>query len=218
MDDTGTPSIAMRSPGAVEAWVIAHDDSRLFTFLYIGLALVLSVAIGLFWLVAVVAAHFALEYYKQSRLPGGRTGAAARTAWELKLDIALVFFALWLAAYMNVIFGVAGIGAGARAAAQVGSRFAVWQRVIRGVLLSLDDAAQVLRLVLGRKRKTAVALVKEMNDGDTGGWKGRWSAGDKFSIGLGLASIALIIAAPLLTDHSWTGLLALLANELKPFP
>jgi hypothetical protein len=37
---------------AIDRWIQNHDDSRLFAVLYIGLALVLSIVLGLFWLVA----------------------------------------------------------------------------------------------------------------------------------------------------------------------
>lgn len=49
-------------------WVIRHDDSWLFTVLHIGLAVVLSIWIGLFWLVAVVVVHFAFEIVRQRSL------------------------------------------------------------------------------------------------------------------------------------------------------
>ena len=120
-------------------WWIEHDDQLPFTLAYLGLALVLSLAIGLFWLVAVVALHAALEYWALGRQrQGARLG---RVLWHVKLDIALVLFALCLAVYMDLLFGIAGLAPAARAGMQAGSRFLAWQKGIRGLLLSLDDAA-----------------------------------------------------------------------------
>lgn len=227
-------AIALQQPATLPGWILRHDDSKLFAFLYIGLALVLSIAIGLFWLVLVVAVHFALDLYKYSRLLGSWKAAAARAAWELKLDLSLVLFALWLSVYMDLIFGIAGLGAGARAAAQassraaqagsqatatgaraavrVGARFAAWQRVIRGILLSLDDVGLAVRAAVGKKGKKA----EKRSSGS--GWGEKWSTGDKLALGLGLASLLLILAAPLITPHTLTGMFSLLAHELKPFP
>ena len=66
--------------------------------------------------------------------------------------LALVLFAFVLALYFEVIAGAAGLGGGVRVASQAGARSAAWQRVLRGLLLSLDDVAQVAR-VAARGRK-----------------------------------------------------------------
>ncbi|MCG6118758.1 MAG: hypothetical protein MEQ07_11300 [Aquimonas sp.] len=73
-----------------------HDDRWLFTLAYVGLTVVLSLLISLFWLVAVVAAHAALEWYalKHRGFPRQRLG---RTLWHLKLDVSLILFARALA-------------------------------------------------------------------------------------------------------------------------
>lgn len=79
-------------------WILEHDDSWVFTGLYVGLAVVLSIWISLFWLVAVVAGHVALEWVRQRHYDPEPAGVPARIAWELKLDFGLVLFALALAA------------------------------------------------------------------------------------------------------------------------
>jgi hypothetical protein len=138
---------------SVRDWIVHHDDSWLFLALYIGLAVVLSIWISLFWLVAVVGVHFAFEWVRQQTLRSGFSNILFEVLWELKLDIALVLFALALSLYMDVVLGIVGLRSAARLApaAQAGlrssTRFAAWQRVIRGVLLSVDDAAQVARAV-----------------------------------------------------------------------
>jgi hypothetical protein len=128
----------------VRAWIVEHDQSRVFLVLYIGLAVVLSLWISLFWLVAVVGAHLVLELIRQSHLQIGARRIVLESAWELKLDVALVLFALALSLYMETVLGVVGLQGAARlgSASRAAARFASWERVLRGVALSADDAAQ----------------------------------------------------------------------------
>ena len=49
-------------------WVLNHDDSWIFIILYVGLAVVLSLWISLFWLLVVVAGHFVLEWIRQRHI------------------------------------------------------------------------------------------------------------------------------------------------------
>jgi len=78
----------------------------------------------------------------------------------LKLDLALILFALVLSLYLEVTLGLVGLGAGARGAAMAGAgarlgvRFTVIQQVLRGLLLSLDDLAQVVRVLLRRRKSS----------------------------------------------------------------
>jgi hypothetical protein len=230
--------------GPVRSWIVNHDNSRLFVVLYIGLAVVLSIWIGLFWLVVVVGAHFVLEWIRQAHLRDGFIPILFETLWELKLDIALVLFALALSLYLDLIFGVVGIGsaarlgAAARAGARSGARFAAWQRTIRGILLSLDDAAQVIKAVLTGKKRPSLAVIDTSNrvdaaalspmtaepepdearSGRWGSWGARWGKGDWISFGLGVICLLLIVFAPLLTHHTVASMLMTLTQELQPFP
>jgi hypothetical protein len=212
-----------RSTG-FRAWVVRHDDSWLFTVLYVGLAVVLSIAISLFWLVAVVGAHALLEWVRQGQLAPGVPGALRRVAWELKLDLTLVLFALALAIYMDLILGVAGLGGAARLGAS-GARMVRaggWARVIRGVLLSLDDAAQLSRAAAGRLTRGRSAADPEEpapEEVDLRPWTSRWTAGDHVAIWLGVLCVTALLAAPALLDyHTWPTLGAALLNELHPWP
>jgi hypothetical protein len=132
--------------GAVRAWILQHDESWLFTISYVGLAVVLSIWISLFWLVAVVGVHFILEWIRQSHFAERSRDVLRRSLWELKLDGALILFAFALTAYLEVILGMAGLAGASRMGLQAGARFAGWSRVLRGVLLSL---VSVPTLVLG---------------------------------------------------------------------
>ncbi len=207
-------------------WILKHDDCKIFIILYIGLAVVLSLLISLFWLVFVVLIHFILEFLRQRFLNSDYAQTILIALWEVKLDIALVLFALWLGVYMDFVFGIAGIGIGARSAAQVGSRFAIWQRVIRGVLLSLDDVAQFLRFS-GKVKKSPQEDEEEIEEKvsdyeDTelvsNPWKSKWSFGDWFSISFGIIMLLLIVLAPYITSDSYNDVFIIMCEELHPWP
>lgn len=208
-------------------WVLNHDDSRLFAVLYIGLALVLSITLGLFWLVAVVALHGVLEILRQRRLHRWWPGVLSRVLWELKLDLGLILFAFVVTLYMDVVLGMAGVNAAVRAGARGGARLLAWQRGLRAALLSVDDAAQVVRMVAGRKKPPqqqsdhdagAVGLAALGVTSPFGGWAERWNSGDRFAVGFGLACLALILAAPWLTGEPATAVWRQVVAELQPFP
>jgi len=216
------------------AWVLTHDDKRVFIVLYIGLSVVLSLWISLFWLVAVVAVHGVFEWYTQQvRVGGRRREILARTVWELKLDIGLVIFSLVLTLYMEVVMGAAGVGVGARAGVQAGARFAAWQRVLRAVLLTVDDAAQVARLALASRKKKKKGADATQDDAEAapeeppapvaapsvwGGWAAPWGLGDRLSVGFGVICLVLLLLAPLATGQSVAELLTILGEELHPWP
>jgi hypothetical protein len=212
-------SVTPEEAGPIRRWIVNHDDSRLFIVLYIGLAVVLSIVISLFWLVAIVGAHFALEWIRQRTLQSdGFWGVLSRVLWELKLDIALILFALMLALYMELTMGVVGIGAVARSGALTGSRFLVIQRVLRGILLSLDDLAQVLRVVMRRKRSAAVVEAQTEDVEIVSGWRGPWTTGDYLTVGFGGACLVAILCAPLLDHYTVETVVETLLSELHPLP
>ncbi|MFU8820121.1 MAG: hypothetical protein ACNA8G_01080 [Gammaproteobacteria bacterium] len=199
----------------VLAWIAEHDDSWLFIVFYVGLGLVLSMTISLFWLVAVVAAHAVLEWFAMGR-QGILDHRAGRVLWHLKLDIGLVLVALWLGLYLELLFGLAGLGAAARAGAQTAARAVAWQRSIRGVLMTVDEAAHVVKAVAARngpRREQVAEVVDERPP-----WRRPWSRGDKFAVVFTLTWAALILLAPVLTHHTVGSTLAILAADLHPWP
>ena len=239
MQQTVTDTIGIaknKRNNAFVTWVLQHDSKMSFNVLYIGLAVILSIWLGLFWLVAVVATHGMIELYRQILLGKPFWLALPEAIWEIKLDIGLIIFAFWLDVYMGFIFGVAGLSAGARTAANLGSRAAqtgtravVWQRLIRGVFISLDDLGLAFRAVANRKKDkgtekqeaTTVTDTATEDDSEIAGkssWAGKYSMGDWLSLGFGFTFMMLILLAPVLIDKSHQEVAQIILNELRPFP
>jgi hypothetical protein len=208
---------ARRRLAAGRRWLLDHDHRATFTVIYITLALVLSMAISMFWLVAVVAAHGLIEFWSMGK-EGIHEQRLGRTLWHIKLDIMLVLAALWLGLYIDLLFGMAGLSAAARTGAQISTRFIAWQRTIRGVLLSVDEAALAARAALsrgeggeGRSRRRRPVIPPPP-------WRERWSWGDRLTLFTTLAFAVLILLSPWITDHSLSEALAILAGDLDPWP
>lgn len=208
---------ARRRLASVRTWFLHHDHRLSFTILYISLALVLSMAISMFWLVAVVAAHAAIEYWSLGR-QGIQSQRLGRTLWHIKLDIFLVLAALWLGLYIDLLFGIAGLGAMARSGAQVSARLIAWQRTIRGVLLSVDEAALAGKAILGRGQQRDTSARRPRAPAPPPEWQQRWSLGDRLTLA-GIATLlTLILLTPVLTDHGLVDALSILAQDLHPWP
>ena len=215
-------------------YVVTHDERWSFIIAYVTLAVVLAIAINLFWLALVVAVHGVFEWVKQGVMVQDRIAKAMRVLWELKFDFGLVLFGLALEVYIGVILGVAGLGATARAGVEAGSRAAMWQSVLRGTLLSVDDAAQVVRMATGTDEEGAdgsldildgpMADVDYPVEGPTdlkgrlGPWVDEYVLGDYLSLGFGLTCLALILLGPFLTPQSWAEILMALGEEMHPWP
>lgn len=236
MDEVTAHETVEETPPATNAlrrWVIEHEDRWSFLFLYVGAGVLLSLFISLFWLVVVVVFHFLLEWVRYAQEIPDRRRVFGESFWEVKLDASLVLIALALSVYIPVIFGVLGLSTAARVAG-ASARFVVWQRVIRGFALTIDDVLLVLRGVtrklLGKKKapKTEAAAeekkeeplqAEEAQEGpDLPSWRGRWSVMDWASIGLGVVSLSLIVLAPWITDHTYASTLHEILSDLHPWP
>jgi hypothetical protein len=220
-------------------WVIDHDNKILFIILYIGISLVLSIAISLFWLLFAVLLHLGLEVIRQSRVKKGGRAIFLESLWETKVDFALVAFALWLAVYLDFIFGVAGLGAAARFGVQGASRagrigawlarlttrFAAWQRVVRSILISLDDVFNLARIVQksrkiksNKKKGSTEEVLPVTPDPTRTAWTMKWSFGDYLGMGLLSLFLLLVVFAPFLTQQSYADIKGIILEEFRPFP
>src|SRR5690606_29910624 len=134
--------------------------------------------------------HLNIELERARRL--GAEPPLGRALWEIKLDLGLLLLALTMAVYMEVAFGILGLGASARAgaaAARVGARANLLRRVFRGLLLVLDDLVRVLGVIVaarGIRREESVPAT-------TPPWRGRWSWGDRIALSLVAASLLLLL-------------------------
>jgi len=161
-----------RDSGGLLAWIESHDERLLFVVSYITLAVVLTIWLGLFWLVVVVGVHALFELIRQSVRHHRPGRVLLEAAWEVKLDIALVIFALALALYIDVVMGILGLQQAARAgaaSARAGGRFLVWQRVLRAIALSVDDvfnAGRFVRPMLRMRQRPAPAEAPGAEPGD----------------------------------------------------
>ena len=220
----------------LHGYILDHDNRWCFILAYITLAVVLAIVINLFYLTLVVAVHGFFEWVKQRRLVEDRIGQITRVLWELKLDVGLVLFGLALEVYMEYALGVVGLGAAARAGA-AGGRFVVLQNILRGTLLSVDDAAQVARMVAAKgggeegEEGTDGALLPDPDEealeaaraianenGRPGPWIGEYSLGDKISLGFGLLCLVAIFLAPAITPHDFASVWQAIAEEMHPWP
>lgn len=218
---------------AIYNYILTHDRRWSFILAYVGLAVTLAIVLNLFWLAVVVAVHGVFEWVKQGALVQDWIAKASRVLWELKFDIGLVLFGLALEVYIGVLLGIAGLSAAARAGVEAGSRAAMWQGVLRGTLLSVDDAALVARMATGaddgkdgtlEKLDEVDAAEKYPIEGPTD-WKGRlgpwvddYVLGDWLSIGFGVVCVVLIAVGPTLTPHDWSSMMMALGEEMHPFP
>lgn len=201
----------------VKQWILKHDDCKIFIVLYISMAVLLTLLISLFWLVLVVFIHFIFELIRQYYLNKTKIRIVLDALWETKLDIVLILFALCLDVYLDFVFGIAGIGAGARAVAQTGSRIAIWQQVIRGVIISLDDVVQVIRFT-GGKKKISKSIDEAVDEDKNELPESKITTGDILSLSFGVLILGLILFAPIITKHSPSDVVNIMLEELHPWP
>jgi hypothetical protein len=222
----GAVPVASRVPWriVVREWIADHDHSWLFVGIYLGLAVVLSVFVSLFWLVFMAGLHLLLECIRHWRAEWSTGRILAHSVWEVKLDFALVLLALGMAIYIDVMLGILGIQSAARAAAvtragaRAASRVAAWERNLRGFLLTVDEMVRVGRALVMLRRGRKPESLPAHDSPQSRPWRGRWSLGDRIAVGIGVACVLLILGAPLLTSHSWDGVAAVLLQELRPIP
>lgn len=238
-------------------WVIQHDDSWLFIGAYVALAVVLSIY-SLFWLLVVVGVHFALELGRQAARFDTRREVVAEAVWEVKLDLGLTVLALALTLYLPVVFGVLGLSsaraaAGTRAAASAkratkgahavrGAKSASkLEKVVRAVLMNVDEAVLLLRGFVGGKaaKETTEATGEELTREDNAAtrqdetdesqeleierpdetsWSRSWGKWSWASIMVLVVSTLLILGAPLLPRYTPELVVEKILLEMEPFP
>lgn len=148
------PETAGEDPGHEEQeakgfleWIVEHDEKRLFVLGYVGLTLLLTIGISLFWLIFLVSVHFFFEVVKKYYDGAGEPSRIlAWAVWDIKFDIALITMALVLVVYTEISFGIAGV-AGLGRFTGVMARFS---GATRGVL-PIKDLILAFRIICTRK-------------------------------------------------------------------
>lgn len=205
-------------------WVIEHDEKWIFTALYIGLSVILSILISLFWLLFVVLLHAVLEWIALTAK--GEDRRIPKILWHLKLDFGLVLFALCLGLYLELLFGLVGLGSATRAAAQTGGRAIAWQKSLRAILLTLDDLAQIAKALAARRppppaaqtESSTLAPITTPSLDDAPPWRKPLGTGDYISLILLITCTLLILLSPLFHEQGVQDVLTILASELHPWP
>lgn len=228
-------------------WLIEHDNKILFVSLYAGLSLVLTLLLGLFWLFLIVFIHLVFEIISHSYKKSNWRYIALHSIWETKLDFGLVLLALFICVYLDEILGMAGLGAVARTGTQFASRgvrFLSYQRIIRAIILSLDEMAIAVKAIFSRQKlvnkskKDRLKKISEQNppehlseiekaafiipDSEVKNhtpWKSKWGFGDYFGVSLFAVCLVLIILAPLFLESyaNWNDLFISISKEFHPF-
>lgn len=229
----------------VYQWIKEHDNQKVFIIGYIGLALLLSTFISLFWLIFVVLIHGIFEYIKYKSMGNSLRVTFLNVCWELKMDFALILFAFVIHLYIGFILGIAGLSGLAKTSTattkivadcakttQAATKFMVIKRSLRAGLLMLDEAVFAIRgFLFNRKRK----INRSINDSPNPELaqnatekeayplhKLKYSSLtpiDKIALILGLASLTLIILTPVITEHdTYKVVISEIVAELRPFP
>lgn len=205
---------------AVRQWIEDHDDRLSFVILYIGGAVALSILLNLFWVIVLMLAHFALEIVRGHLL--GAKRPLAHALWEVKLDIALVLFALVVALYADHVLALLGLGQAARAGQaarglQAAARFGIIERTLRIVVLTADDAFRLVQAALKlRSRSAATAAPAPLATAPaTSGGTGL-GTGDIVSLAFGAVCLALILLAPDIIGTTSDAVASQVLHEVSP--
>lgn len=205
----------------IKNWVLDHDERWSFIALYVGAAVLLSIFANLFWVAMLAVVHIGIELWRH--VAAGNRHPVLQAIWCTKLDIALILFSLVIVVYADVVMAALGLGQAARGAAMAGgkivTRFAIIERALRVVFMTVDDFARVAQLVFkSRKGKNAAGgpLPDEALDHEAEMQAHGLSGGDIFSLGFGALCAGLIIMSPALIDIDFSDVLRLIGNELHP--
>ena len=211
---------------SIKNWIKDHDDRWSFVILYVGGAVCLSVFMNLFWVVMLMTGNFFLKFYRNCLLAMPKP--LLTSLWQVKLDIALVIFALMIGLYAEHVFAALGLSQAARAGQavrglQMATRFGLIERGLKVFLMTIDDQARLVNAVVkARKKKKSGQIVvpeealPEREEEDVSlPWK-KWGKGDVFSVAFGAVCLCLILMAPVLTGHTYHGLSADIVSQLHP--
>lgn len=210
-------------------WIRYHDERWSFIAVYILGAIGLSVFMNLFWVIMLATGHATLKTIRNIIV--GQPAPLLSALWQIKLDIALLIFAIVIAVYSEHLFAALGLGQAARGAA-IATRFGIIERGLKVFLMTIDDQARLVGAALRLARRRTQ---KEKNDGtlpdlstvvaESGidpepyihrlPWK-NIGKGDYIAIGFGMLCLSLLLAAPLLIDITPAQTWQTVVHEISP--
>ncbi len=217
------------------AWIADHDEKRLFLVGYVGLTLLLTIGISLFWLIFLVSIHFFFEVVKKY-CDGAKDTSRILTwsAWDIKFDLALVTMALVLVVFTEISFGVAGV-AGLSRFSGVMARFS---GASRGVL-PIKDLILAFRIICTRKldrrnvmqRKLRWSKMQQEAGRDAikkadclrlsshrYPWQMPWSLTSKIVVGVIVFNLGLVAVVMIFGETPFSEWGPAILNELHPWP
>lgn len=205
-------------------WVVDHDDRISFIFVYVGGAILLSVFMNLFWVACLMLLHLSLEVWRHIVL--GHRYPLGQALWCVKLDISLVLFALVVALYSDMIFGLLGIGQAARAARAVAgmemlTRITIIERGVKVLFLTIDDISRVTHMLIKSFRKKKPVILDQelhLDEHEDHLVEGAMTKGDIFALSFGVFCIALIFASAFILPEGIVDTVRIILHELSPFP
>jgi hypothetical protein len=202
-------------------WVREHDDRLSFVVLYVGGAIALSIWLNLFWVAMLMLCHFFLEILRGRLVDAEQP--VLHALWEVKLDIALLLFALVVALYSEQVLALLGLGQAARAGQaargiQAVARFGIVERALRIVVLTMDDMARLVQAVIRLQRNGAepASVPAEVQHEGTPP-AAVLGKSDVASLVFAGACLLLILSAPSLTGATAAEVGTQILVELSPF-
>ncbi|MGF1650001.1 MAG: hypothetical protein ACFCUN_06090 [Hyphomicrobiaceae bacterium] len=204
-------------------WIREHDDRLSFVILYVGGAIILSIWLNLFWVAMLMVLHFTIEIARGLILD--RRNAVLHAIWEVKLDVALILFALTVALYAEHIFALLGLSQAARAGqaakgVQFATRFAIIERAFRVFLMTIDDIARLVQVALKLRKQSSTTQpakgVEQAAPPMPADAAEQITTGDILILAFGAACVALILLMPMLTGVSFSEVIDQIARELSP--
>lgn len=213
----------------IVTWVRDHDERWSFIAVYILGAIALSVFMNLFWVMMLAACHALLKTTRNVIV--GQPSPLLSALWQIKLDIALLLFAIVIAVYSQHLFAALGLGQAARGAA-IATRFGIIERGLKVFLMTIDDQARLvgaaIRLARRRTNKEkedgvipdmAVVVAESGIDPEPYTHVLPWTSigkGDYFAIIFGILCVTLLATAPALIDITAAETWQTILREISP--
>lgn len=208
----------------VKNWVANHDERWSFILLYVVGAVLLSVFASLFWVAMLALLHFGIEIWRHYIIEDEKP--ILLSLWQVKLDIALILFALVIGLYSEIVMGALGLGQAARGA-QIVSRFAIIERGLRIFFLTVDDFTRISLILwrrvvkkqngkTGKDMQRAVELLEQEEEKLHPVDESKLSKGDIFSLSFGALCLILLIISPYFTGDTALETVQAILAELSP--